>query len=102
MDRQTVVREETSMKKISIILVIGSVILFSGCQLGEQDWFGDDTGRYQVIHYTSATTPPVDHYLRVNTETGWTELFCLDGGKIKYIDSFPGPEIQGKKDPRKS
>jgi hypothetical protein len=40
--------------------------------------------------------------LRVNTETGWTELFYLDGGKIKYMDSFPSPEIEGKKDLRNS
>ena len=90
------------MQKISIVLIIGLVMLFSGCQMGDQEWFGDDIGRYQVIHYTSATTPPTDHYLRVNTETGWTELFCLDGGKIKYMDSFPSPEIEGKKDLRKS
>jgi hypothetical protein len=90
------------MRKVSIVLIIGFAILLLGCQMADQSWFGDDVGRYQVIHYTSATTPPADHYLRVNTETGWTELFYLDGGKIKYMDSFPSPEIEGKKDLRES
>ena len=90
------------MQKISILLIVGFAILLSGCQMSDESWFHAEVGRYQVIHYTSATTPPADYYLRVNTETGLTELFYLDNGKIKYIDSFRGPEIEGKKGLRKS
>ena len=90
------------MQKMSIVLIIAFAILVPGCQLADESWFHDDIGRYQVIHYTSATIPPTDHYLRVDTQTGWTELFYRDGDKIKYMGSFFSPEIEGKKDLRKS
>jgi hypothetical protein len=96
-------KEVKAMQKISILLIIGIAVLFLGCQKEDHSWFrSDDVGRYQVIHYTSATTPHTEFYLRVDTQTGWTELFYRDGGKIKYMDSFFIPEIEGKKDFRKN
>jgi len=89
------------MQKISILLIVGFAILLSGCQMSDESWFHAEVGRYQVIHYTSATTPPTDHYLRVDTETGRTEIFYRDGYKIKYMDSFFSPEVEGKEDTRK-
>jgi hypothetical protein len=90
------------MKKISILLMVGIAILLGACDRGQEMDIWSDVGRYQVLHYTSATTPPTDYYLRVDTQTGRTELFYRDGDKIKYMDSFSSPEIEDKKDLRKS
>jgi len=83
------------MRKISILLIVGVAILLGACGQTEDIW--SDVKRYQVIHYTTTTNPPTDFYLRLDTQTGWTEVFYRDGDKIKYMDHFVSPELEGKK-----
>jgi hypothetical protein len=92
--------KEMKVMKISILLIVGVAILLGACTQGEEIW--SDVGRYQVIHYSVATNPGTDFYLRVDTQTGWTELFYREGDKIKYLDHFFSPDVEGKKDLKKS
>jgi hypothetical protein len=67
-------KERKVMKKISILLIVGVAILLGACGKTTEDIWSD-VGRYQVIHYTTTTNPPADFYLRLDTQTGWTEVF---------------------------
>jgi hypothetical protein len=85
------------MKKILILLTTCSIFLCLGCSKPDQPWFQSNVGRYQVLHYTTTTIPHTEFYLRLDTVTGKTELFHRDGGVVRYLASFYGPEVEGKK-----
>ena len=85
------------MKKICLFLIVGILMLISGCGNGENSWFqSDEVGRYQIVHYTSIEGPYTEFFLRLDTITGKTELFYLDGSNVKYMTSFFSPELEGK------